>query len=315
MVILCRPLLVFIAFGFLFSSTELPPSIPSSQELSFQESTDREQTVNPQASVPKEAPEALHTTKEQAWEILETGAKADKTRDRAAAINILGLLRNDRHARKIAERALGDHTPEVRSAAAAALGEMGSRSSIPKLKAATDDKDPSVALAAAHALILLKDDSGYDVYFEVLAGERKTGKGLLAQAAGLRDPKKLAEIGFQEGIGFIPFAGLGWKAFKTIRKGDSSPARAAAATILADDPDPRTTEALANATGDKNWIIRAAALEALAKRADPSVLNTVELYLSDQEGEVKYTAAASALRLMAIRQARSVGKEKEQKQK
>jgi hypothetical protein len=77
--------------------------------------------------------------------------------------------------------------------------------------------------------------------------------------------KKLAEIGFQEGIGFIPFAGLGWKAFKTIRKGDPSPARAAAATILADDPEPRTTEALANATGDKNWIIRAAALEPLPK--------------------------------------------------
>jgi len=37
----------------------------------------------------------------------------------------------------------------------------------------------------------------------------------------------------------------------------------------------------------------------------------VELYLSDQEGEVKYTAAATALRLMAIRQARAVGKDKE----
>ena len=203
----------------------------------------------------------------------------------------------------------------MRSAAAAALGDMRSRSSIPKLRAATDDKDPSVALAAAHALILLKDDSGYDVYYEVLAGDRKIGKGLLAQAAGLRDPTKLAEIGFQEGIGFIPFAGMGWKAFKTIRKGDTSPARAAAATILANDPDPRTTEALANATGDKNWIIRAAALEALAKRGDPSVLRTVELYLSDQEGEVKYTAAATALRLMAIRQARTANKEKEPKQK
>jgi HEAT repeats len=313
MVILCRPLLVLIAFGFLFPSTELPPSIPSSQELSFQESTDKEQTANPQSTFPREAPDALHSTREQAWEILETGANTDKTRDRAAAINILGLLRNDRHARKIAETALGDHAPEVRSAAAAALGEMRSRGSIPKLKAATDDKDPSVVLAAAHALILLKDDSGYDVYYDVLTGERKTGKGLLAQAAGLRDPKKLAEIGFQEGIGFIPFAGIGWKAFKTIKKGDSSPARAAAATILADDPDPRTTEALANATGDKNWIIRAAALEALAKRADPSVLSTVELYLADQEGEVKYTAAATALRLMAIRKARAVGKDKKQK--
>jgi HEAT repeat protein len=311
----CRPLLVLIAFGLLFSPAKFLSQVPRSRELSFQESTEREQTANPQADVPKEAPQAPHTVKEQAWQVLETGAKADKTRDRAAAIHILGLLPNDRHARKIAESALRDHTPEVRSAAAAALGDMRSRSSIPKLRAATGDNDPSVALAAAHALILLKDGSGYDVYYEVLAGDRKTGKGLMAQAAGLRDPKKLAEIGFQEGIGFIPFAGIGWKAFKTIRKGDSSPARAAAATILADDPDPGTTEALVNATGDKNAVIRAAALEALAKRGDPSVLSTVELYLSDQEGEVKYTAAATALRLMAIKQARNANKEKQPKQK
>ena len=90
MVILCRPLLMLIAFGLMFASAEFPPPIPGSRELTFQESTDREQTANPQASVPKEAPEALHSTREQAWEILETGAKADKTRDRAAAINIWG---------------------------------------------------------------------------------------------------------------------------------------------------------------------------------------------------------------------------------
>jgi HEAT repeat protein len=315
MVVLCRPLLEVIVFGLLFSWAAFLSPIPLSREFNFQQRTDRERTANPQASAPKDASETPRTLKQQAWEILETGAKTDKTRDRAAAIHILGLLPNDRHARKMAEAALSDRAPEVRSAAAAALGDMHSRHSIAKLKAATDDKDPSVALAAAHALILLKDDAGYDVYYEVLAGERKTGKGLLAEAAGLRDPKKLAEIGFQEGIGFIPFAGLGWKAFKTIKKGDSAPARAAAATILADDPDPRTTEALANATGDKNWIIRAAALEALAKRADPSVLGTVELYLSDQEGEVKYTAAATALRLIAIRQAQTVNKEKGPKQR
>lgn len=303
----CRPLLVLIGFGLLFSPLEFLAQTTSSQKLSFQESTGTGQSSNPRASVPKET---LHDVKEQAWEVLEMGAKAEKRGDRAAAIHILGLLQNDRRARKMAEMALGDRTPEVRSAAAAALGDMRSLASIPKLKATTDDNDPFVALAAAHALVLLKDGSGFDVYYEVLAGERKTGKGLLAQAAGLRDRKKLAEIGFQEGIGFIPFAGLGWKAFKTMKKGDSAPARAAAATILADDPDPRTTEALANATGDKNWIIRAAALEALAKRADPSVLSTVELYLSDQEGEVKYTAAATALRLIAIKNRRTQTKKK-----
>jgi len=156
-------------------------------------------------------------------------------------------------------------------------------------------------------LILLNDDSGYDVHYEILTGERKTGKGILAQTGAYKDPKKLPELGFQQGIGFIPFAGLGWKAFKEVKKDDSSPVRAAAATVLTKDPDPRTTQVLAEAAGDKNWLIRVAALEALARRGDSSVLDTVELYLSDQEGEVKYTAAATALRLLALKEARATG--------
>ncbi len=86
---------------------------------------------------------------------------------------------------------------------------MHSKASIAKLREAADDQDPSVALAAAHALIALKDDSGYEVYYEVLTGERKGGKGLIAsQTAVLKDQKKMAELGIQEGIGFIPFAGI-----------------------------------------------------------------------------------------------------------
>jgi HEAT repeat protein len=204
----------------------------------------------------------------------------------------------------MAEAGLKDDTPAVRATAAAALGEMGARVSISKLKAATEDKDASVALAAAHALLLLHDDFGYNVYYEVLTGERRTGKGPLAEAAALKDPKKLAQLGFQEALGFIPYAGIGWSAFKAVRKNDTSPARAAAAIVLEKDRDPKTTNALVRAAGDKNWIVRAAALEALAKRGNSSVLGTVQLYLTDQEGEVKYTAAAAVLRLSDIKDAK-----------
>jgi HEAT repeat protein len=210
----------------------------------------------------------------------------------------------------MAETAISDEAAEVRTAAAAALGEMRARQSIPKLKAATEDKDPGVALAAAHALLLLSDDSGYDVYYEVLTGERRTGKSVLAQAAEYKDPKKLAQVGFHEALGFIPFGGLGWKAFTMIKKDDSSPARAAAATVLAKDHDSKATEALVTAVGDRNWIIRAAALEALAMKGNPSVLGTVELYLSDEEGGVKYTAAATALRLVAMKRSKTKAKPK-----
>ena len=95
-----------------------------------------------------------------------------------------------------------------------------------------------------------------------------------------------------------------------VKKGDTSPARAAAATVLAKDRDPTTTEALVNAVGDKNWVVRAAALEALAMRGNPAVLGTVDLYLSDEEGEVKSTAAATALRLIAIERSKTTAKPK-----
>ncbi|PYV71485.1 MAG: hypothetical protein DMG97_16060 [Acidobacteria bacterium] len=248
--------------------------------------------------------------KDQAWEVLRSGASADKPADRAAAVHATGLIPNDPQARKMAETGIKDEAAEVRFAAAAALGEMRARQSISKLKTATEDKDPAVALAAAHALLLLNDDAGYGVYYEVLTGERKPGKGLLAQAAEYKDPKKLAEVGFHEALGFIPFGSLGWSALKMVKKGDTSPARAAAATVLAKDRDPKTTEALVNAVGDKNWVVRAAALEALAMRGNPAVLGTVDLYLSDEEGEVKYTAAATALRLIAIERSKTTAKPK-----
>jgi HEAT repeat protein len=212
-------------------------------------------------------------------------------------------LGSDAEQRQSPKKALRDDKPEVRSAAAAALGDMKSRTSILQLRAALDDNDPSVALAAAHSLELMHDDSAYEVYYEVLTGQRKASRGLIAsQTSILKDPKKVAQLGFEEGIGFVPFAGMGWGAIKAITKDDSSPVRAAAAKVLAKDPDPAATKALADAVGDKSWLVRAAALEALAKRGDPSVLDTVQLYVSDEKDAVKYTAAAAVLRLTTIKE-------------
>ncbi len=246
---------------------------------------------------------AAATPKQRAWQILDDACTGDKTGDRATATHVLGLIPNDAKATRLAEKALTDEKPEVRGAAAAALGIMKSRRSIPRLRAAMDDQDPSVALAAAHALDLMHDKSAFEMYFEVLNGTRKSGKGLIAsQLSVLHDPKKMAELGFEEGIGFVPFAGIGWEAIKVIRKDDSSPVRAAAAKVLARDPDPATTKALEAATGDNSWIVRAAALEALAKRGNPAALGTVEPLMSDDKVAVKFTAAAAVIHLTAIRE-------------
>ena len=248
-----------------------------------------------------QVPERPKGPRDQAWQTLDAGCAENKVIERASAIFVLGLLRNDPRARKLAEKALSDTKPEVRSAGAAALGEMGSRRSIPKLRKALDDGDPSVALAAAHALHRMHDRSSYKVFYEVLTRQRKSNKGLIAsQMSTFSDPKKMAQLGFEEGIGFIPFAGIGWKAIKEVRKDDSSPVRAASARMLAEDPDPGITKVLEDQAGDDSSIVRAAALEALARRGDPSALGTVELYIMDQQDVVRYTAAAATLRLLAI---------------
>lgn len=262
--------------------------------------TEAQPSQTPKSVPPPKPP---MTPGEKAWQTLEQGCTAGNLGERATATRVLGLIPHNLRALKLAERALKDDKPEVRTAAAVALGDMKSRASIPKLKEALDDPDPSVALAAGHALNLMHDDSAYEVYYEVLRGERKTGKGLIAsQKSMLSDPKKLAQLGFEEGIGFIPFAGIGWGAIKTLTKDDASPIRAAAAKVLASDPDPATTQALTDALDDKSWLVRAAALEALSVRGNPSVLPLVEVSLSDDKAAVRYTAAAAIVRLMSIPQ-------------
>src|SRR5271165_1539311 len=79
---------------------------------------------------------------------------------------------------------------------------------------------------------------------------------------------------------------------------DDSAALAAAALTLANDPDPRSGEALAQAAlNQKKWLVRAAAFNAIAKRGDPSQIHTAVLGLQDEQDEVQYAAAAAVIRL------------------
>ena len=236
--------------------------------------------------------------REKAWAILRAGAKDGDTRKRAKAVRVLGLVRADSTAEHLAEDSLKDRQPEVRAAAAAALGDLQSRAAIPTLRAALDDPDLSVALAASRALVALHDDTGYDIEYAILTGKRKNGVTLTAQAlTTLHDPNKVASFAFEEGIGFVPYAGYGVDLFKALASRSAAPARASAAAALAHDPDPRSGHALAHAAFDKDYVVRAAALEAIAQRGDPRLLHDIEPTLDDHRAIVKYVAAAAVLRL------------------
>jgi len=229
----------------------------------------------------------------KAWGILREGLEDQNAEKRAKAVRALGLLSGNAEAEKTAINALHDKKPNVRTAAAAALGSMQAQHATLELEGVLQDPEPAVVLAAANSLLLLHDKVGYDVYYDVLTGERRASKGLIKeQLDTLKDKKKMAKMGFEEGIGFIPYAGMGYEAVKTVTKNDSSPVRAAAAKQLAHDPDPGTAKALVKATSDKNWSVRAAALEAIAQREDPSLVLQISAALDDEKDVVRFTAAA-----------------------
>ncbi len=245
---------------------------------------------------------AAQTPKDQAWSVLNNGLTNSNADKRTRAVRESGLLIGDQQAKDAAVIALKDPKPEVRAAAAQALGEMEARSAKPQLVATFNDTDPTVILAAAHSLIVLGDNRGYGVFYAVLTGEQKTGTSLSEeQKKLLHDPKKLASVGFQAGLGFVPFAGMGLTAFKLLTKDDTSPVLAAAALTLAKDPDPASGQALANAAAQqKKWLVRAAAYEAIAKRGDPGLKPAAVSGLQDEQDEVQYAAAAAVIRLSDI---------------
>jgi HEAT repeat protein len=233
------------------------------------------------------------TAVEKAWTILREGLKDKSSDRRARAVRALGLLPGNSEAEKAAVAALKDEHSNVRREAAVALGAMRAEHSAGNLEEALGDSEPSVVLAAANSLLLLHDDVGYDTYYEVLTGERRGSKGLVKEELGtLKDKKKMAQMGVEEGIGFIPFGGMGYEIFKTVTKNDSYRVRAAAAKKLARDPAPDAGEALVQAVRDKNLAVRAAALEAIALRGDKALAAKITAALDDDKDVVRFTAAA-----------------------
>lgn len=241
------------------------------------------------------------TPLQQAWSILQAGANDKNPEKRAQAIRMLGLIPDNPHAALNAEKALEDEKPEVRLAAATALGEMHCEEATPRLEKALGDQDVGVVLAVAHSLVDLHDDAGYDVYDEILTGERKSTGGRLAKpSAVFRDPKKLGEFTLKQGVGFFWFTDVPFMTFRAMTKDDASPVRAAAVKILAEDPHPHASQALARAASDKSWMVRAAALAASAKRGDPLLLPVIVHNLGDENDLVHYAAAAAVIRLSAV---------------
>jgi HEAT repeat protein len=233
----------------------------------------------------------------RAWAILEQGVTNKSAAKRATAIHALRLLPDETRARSMAQNALADSNPNVRAAAPRALGLMRDASSVLRLKAALEDKEPAVVLAAAHSLLQLgQPQEAYEVDYEVLTGERKAAQGFVAsQLDELKDSKAVAMMGVETGVGFAPFGSPAYEVFKRVRKDRDSPVMVAATKELAGDPDPKIDAALRRGSSDKKWPVRAAAVYAIAKRGNPALLDSIIPRLEDKNDIVRYDASAAVL--------------------
>lgn len=247
---------------------------------------------------------SAETPSSKAWKILAQGI-ADKNVDkRAKAVQALGLLPGQPKAEQLAVSVTDDKDARVRTAAVAALGQMKARSARSQLVKAIDDPSVEVAFAAADSLSGWNDPAAFDFYYAILSRERKAKGSLIREGKGmLQNPKELEKLGFEQGIGFIPYASLSLMAFRMMTKDDVSPARAIAARKLAKDHDPKSGKALVAALGDSKWIVRAAAAAAIAERNNSSLLNDVIPAMDDANDLVSDTAAAAVVRLSLQRHA------------
>jgi len=156
-----------------------------------------------------------------------------------------------------------------------------------------------VVLAASQALFLLRDKSAFSLYYAILMGDRKASDGLVqSQMDRLKDPRQVAELAAREGVSFVPYAGIGFEAYRNIAKKDGPAVRAAAARVLASDPDPMSKDALIQiALTDDSVNVRQAALDALSQRGEASCMERLRRNLDDLHLAVRYRTAAAVLHL------------------
>ncbi|HLM99060.1 MAG TPA: HEAT repeat domain-containing protein [Bryobacteraceae bacterium] len=237
-----------------------------------------------------------------AWDLLNHGLSDGGTARRIQAVTALGSIGIAPHVIDLLEVGLADKEITVRMTAAAVLGEMQARPAIPRLRQALDDVSVEVNFAAAQALWKMGDQSGREILWGVLAGERKTGPGMIQGEVRdaknkMHNPAALARLGINEAAGQLgPFSMGVWFA-EELLKDKGATARTLTARLLATDPDPRSIQELENNLDDKSAAVRAAVARAIGQRGTVSDIPKLEPVLNDSNEGVRLMAAAAIVRL------------------
>jgi HEAT repeat protein len=240
-------------------------------------------------------------------EVLEQGMAAKNPETRKLAAVSLSLAGTNDELQRRLEGLLDDKDVEVRQAAIASLSDIHNQKAKEALVRAMNDSVPEVSFAAAKALWGLKETSGRGALLSVLEGESKTSSGLFTEKKRealrmMHTPKTAFMMALREGVGFVPVPGLGEgiSSMQSLLGDPSLSGRASAALLLGADANPQTLAALKDATHDKTWSVRAAAVHSLALHNDPALKAAIAPLIDDQNEAVKLRAAAGYLRLRAV---------------
>lgn len=266
------------------------------------------------------APAFAQESSTKAWQVLDQGLADKNPVKRKDAIIALGLAGSSPEVFTRLSNALSDKDVDVQVAVCSTLGSLKSKRAVELLTATVKSEIPEVAYAAASGLFQLKQPLGREILIDVLQGEKKTtSKYLTTQKRGvvqlLQNRPAMMRMALKEGIGMIPIPGAGFGAasLEAILKDAGMSGRALVATMLANEKDAASLQALRDALDDKSWSVRAAAVHSLAVRNRPEVLNEVLPLMDDKNDAVRFRAAAAALRLASIGKAKPGTKLKSRK--
>src|SRR5258708_36686441 len=109
-------------------------------------------------------------------------------------------------------------------------------------------------MSVAHSLIQINENTGFELYYDVLVGEKKGGCSLIAgQLNDLKTPERAIKFAFDQGIGFVPYGGYGMQAVHAWQKTRTSPTPLRAPRALAESPVPLPTRPLGQAASCHDW--------------------------------------------------------------
>lgn len=241
----------------------------------------------------------------RARQILNGGIDSKDSDTRVQAITASSMIgRNEIDVRRL-EAALDDKDVAVRISAVGALADLKSYRSRPKLRRVMkSDTVPEVEFAAAKALYALKDPAGEQALMDVLEKRMDPSSGLVRTEArnflhNFHSTESATTFIVREGIGYVPIPGVGagFSAMMRIMSDPELSTRASVVLLLGKEKSPEAQRVLEDGLRDKDWSVRAAAVQMVAQTGRIEMLNLLPPLFSDKKEKVRFRAAGAYLHL------------------